>query len=343
MAPAVSEMVQSSRTSAALETNGMVGAAQSDAMRSRYQGLVVHMGDQSYPVSTAAWRDHGPEFRRMKKMKGPTFNDLPTRTDEERLHKRNIAKAILYVELRNILSGDPFCVDRHGRNIRINNNAIGHFDHGAVHAVVRDTDGHQVNPIDADKALRAGGTVEIPGASKEELLQLAEALYSSFQQLAAHAPLAVVIHNEIAKAREASGETPEYLIRVERALLALNDCFKCLDQEGQDIKDLLGSLYLNNEVHPTICAELEKKIAKEKVGGLLGRFVKISSRVRTEVGTMIREKIHTSVHTTESMPASHWHDHPKNTREFTTLLGTKDYEVQRSEKRQKTRRRSSES
>jgi hypothetical protein len=329
IAQPVSEMVRSARISAVLETNGRVGAAQAEAMHKTYHGIVVNLAGQQFPVSTAIWRDHGPEFRRMQKMKGPTFNDLPSQTPEEALHKRKVAKAILYVELRNILSGGAFCVDRHGRNIRVDGNSIGHFDHGAVHAVVRDRNGSEVNPLFADKALEDGGSVEICTATKAELLQLADALYASYEQLSKGRPLAVVMHEEIEKARAQTGNTPDYLIRVERALLALNDCFKCLDSEGQDIKDLLGSLYLNGHINPLICETIEKKIGQDKLG-ILGKFVSIASRVRGQLEELIKERVTTSQNAFSSPLMSRWHDHGKNRKDYPSLLTTKDFAPKRS-------------
>jgi len=324
IAPPVAEMVHSARTSAVLETNGRVGAAQTDAMRARYDDLTVTIGTQRFPFGTATWRHHGPEFRRMQKMKGPTFNDLPSTTPEEALHKRQVAKAILYVELRNILSGNAFCPDRHGRNIRVDGNSVGHFDHGAVHAVVRDKKGNEVNPLHSEEALVSGGTVEIPGANRTEKLQLAEALYSSFTQLSEGQPLAVVLHNEIEKARAATGETPDYLIRVERALLAMNDCFKCLDSKGQDIKDILGGLLLNGDIDPVITAALEKKIIGQKLGAF-GMFVNASKTIRAKVEGMIAERITISQGRRAETLRSAWHDNPKNTQDIPTLLTTKDF------------------
>lgn len=328
IAPAVAEMVQSARTSAILETNGRVGAAQADAMRARYNGLTVTLGERAFPFATAAWSDHGPEFRRMQKMKGPTFNDLPATTPEEILHKQQVAKAIVYVELRNILSGNPFCVDRHGRNIRVDGTSVGHFDHGAVHAVVRDNKGKEVHPLKAEQALVGGGTVEIPGASHTEKLQLAEALYSAYTNLSGGQPLAVVMHNEIEKARIATGATPEYLIRVERALLALNDCFKCLD--GQDMKDILGNLYLNGDIDRTITGALESKIKSEKIGGFAGFFVNASKAIRGEIEKIITERITVSQNPHTRGTHSQWHDNTMNPQDVPSLLTTKDFRARKT-------------
>jgi hypothetical protein len=338
VAPAVAEMVSSARTSAILETNGRVGAAQADAMRARYNELTVTIGNMKFPFSTAAWSDHGPEFRRMQKMKGPTFNDVPSTTPEEIEHKRHVAKTIVYVELRNILSGNAFCVDRHGRNIRVDGNSVGHFDHGAVHAVVRDKKGKEVHPLEAEPALVGGGTVEIPGASGTEKLQLAEALYSAYTQLNGGQPLAVVMHNEIEKARAATGATPEYLIRVERALLALNDCFKCLN--GQDMKDILGSLYLNGDIDKTITTTLESKIKSEKIGGFAGLFVNASKVIRGEIEKSVVERMTVSQGSQNQGARSQWHDNAMNRQDVPSLLTTRDFRQKKKEESGRARKRS---
>ena len=328
IAPAVAEMVHSARTSAILETNGRVGAAQADVMRARYNNLTVTIGKEQFPFSTAAWSDHGPEFRRMQKMAGPTLNDLPSTTAEETLHKRQVAKAIVYVELRNILSGNAFCVDRHGRNIRVDGSSVGHFDHGAVHAVVRDKKGNAVHPLDAEQALVGGGSVEVPGATHTEKLQLAEALHSAYTQLNGGQPLAVVMHTEIEKARAATGATPDYLIRVERALLAMNDCFKCLD--GQDMKDILGSLYLNGDIHQTIIGALESKIKSERIGGFAGFFVNASKVIRSEIEKIIVERVTVTQSTQTQVERSQWHDNAMNSQDVPSLLTTKDFKPRKT-------------
>jgi hypothetical protein len=339
VAPAVAEMVSSARTSAILETNGRVGAAQADAMRARYNNLTVTIGKEQFPFSTAAWSDHGPEFRRMQKMKGPTFNDLSANNPEEALHKRQVAKSIVYVELRNILSGNAFCVDRHGRNIRVNGSSVGHFDHGAVHAVVRDKSGNGVHPLEAETALVGGGTVEVPGATQSEKLQLAEALHSAYTQLSGGQPLAVVLHNEIERARGTTGATPEYLIRVERALLAMNDCFKCLD--AQDMKDILGSLYLNGYIDPTITGALENKIKSERIGTFAGFFVNASKAIRSEIEKMIVERITVKQDAQMRGTPSQWHDNPMNPQDVSSLLTTNDFRAKKTKGASgQTRRRS---
>ncbi len=264
----------------------------------------------------------------MQKMKGPTFNDLPANTPEEALQKRHVAKAIVYVELRNILSGNAFCVDRHGRNIRVDGSSVGHFDHGAVHAVVRDNKGNPVHPLQAEQALVGGGSVEIPGATHTEKLQLAEALHSAYTQLSGGKPLAVVLHNEIEKARAATGETPEYLIRVERALLALNDCFKGLT--GQDMKDILGSLYLNGDIDPTITGALESKIKSDKLGGFVGFFVNASKAIRGEIETMIVEPVTVTQDAEMRRTPSQWHDNTMNPQDVSSLLTTNDFRAKKT-------------
>lgn len=333
-APSVNEMVQSARTSAILETNSSVGAAQHEAMTTRYNGLAVQIGEVQYRFSTALWRDHGPEFRRMQRIPGDTFNDLPEGTEEQRQHKRMVAKAIVYVELRNILSGAPFCVDRHGRNMRVDGASIGHFDHGAVHAVVRDREGRPVHPLNADKALDNGGSVEIPGASNDEKLQLAEALWSGFSSMSEDNPLSAIIHGEVEKLRQSTGSNPEYLIRVERALLNLSDCFRWLDREGSDLFDILGSLHKNGAIDPVICDVLEKRV-KETFGQVFG------GSLSSVANHWIQQPIVEIQKPVTIEDPSRWHDVPKNRLDYPTLLTEADLKRYDKAKTSKKRRRSS--
>jgi hypothetical protein len=146
------------------------------------------------------------------------------------------------------------------------------------------------------------------------------------------------MHPEFAKARAATGATPEYLIRVERALLALNDCFKCLN--GQDMKDILGSLYLNGDIDKTITTTLESKIKSEKIGGFAGLFVNASKVIRGEIEKSVVERMTVSQGSQNQGARSQWHDNAMNRQDVPSLLTTRDFRQKKKEESGRARKRS---
>ena len=279
----VADMVRSAQTSAALETNAKVGAAQAKALAQRYNGATVSINGTDYQFEAAQWYNYGPEFRHMKKMPGMVFNDLvkSAGTDSARLQAvHDTAKAVVALEIMHHLDGGVADYDRHGRNFVADGNKIGMFDVGATHAIIRNKQGRIVDINDAaavDKALNSGGSVEAyqPGhkryTDKKELALLGNALVESLKALQQDKPLAVVMHEQIEKART-EGKNPEHLIRVERGLLALQDCLRHLNNKGKDYTDVFAGVYngggKNSFVHGDIREVLEERVASGEFGSV---------------------------------------------------------------------------
>ncbi len=287
MPDSIADMIASARISAGMETNGHVGAEQAKAMASVYNGASVNVNAVPHTFETAIWTNYGDEFRQMKKMDGEVFNAVAYETDADKQAKHHAAKAQMALELYNILSGKPFDPDRHGQNFRLKGTHMGLFDHGAVHAVVKDKAGKAVGPDEVDAAIAAGGTIEIPAASAEDRKLLATALIASFKSLKDGTPLANVLHTQIEQAKKAKGSSPDYLIRVERGLLALNDSYKYLDKEGKDLIDIFAGLYngggKKSHIHPDIREELENAVASGELGEA-GKYGKIALGVGSMLG-----------------------------------------------------------
>jgi hypothetical protein len=145
------------------------------------------------------------------------------------------------MEFINVLSGNAFDHDRHGAQLRLsrigsNETKMGLFDNGAIHAAVRKADGSLAQPYlegretidDYDAVLAAKGHVEIPPPTSEEKLLLVRTLVKSIDDYLdpeVRRPIADSLYDEIKRIRAETGTTPEYLLRVQRALLALNDFF----------------------------------------------------------------------------------------------------------------------
>lgn len=93
-----------------------------------YGNLTITVDDMQLhvqPMRTIAWEE---EYRLLEQAPGIHFNDLP----KDSPLRTGIAKAILALELNNILSGSLFDSDRHGSQLRIDGNKIGLFDFGEM-------------------------------------------------------------------------------------------------------------------------------------------------------------------------------------------------------------------
>jgi len=273
----VTDMVHSAHISAALESTGRVGAAQAKALARRYNGTSIEIGDKTYEFEAAQWYDHGPEFRRMKKMGGKTFNDLANAAGDDpqkQEHVHGVAKAVTTVELMHNTDGGVADVDRHGRNFTVDGNKIGMFDVGATHAIIRDRVGRPIDPTDIAKvedALDHGGTVEVyePGhrrhRDKGEMELLGNALTEVLKSIKDGGQFTDAVHEQIMKAR-AQGRDPEHLIRTERALLSLQDCLSELSHEKKDHVDIFAALYRQKLLHPDIREVIEARVASGELG-----------------------------------------------------------------------------
>jgi len=173
----------------------------------------------------------GPRFRLMEKIEGPHFLELPNRKANDRKRKKRIAMAILTFEINQILKGLPFDSDRHGGNIRVLLNLIGHFDLGAM-VLEKPTEG--------------------------DLKQLAEVLYQSVLVSNSVKGFSEGLLREIRKLREEGEKISPYVTRVQKALLSLGEYVRLLKPD--ELKRVLVSAGTQG-VHPTITQVIFEKIA----------------------------------------------------------------------------------
>lgn len=294
----MSDMLEQARNMTGIETNADIGAKQVEHAQHLYNGLTITVGQQTFTCSTASWRAYGPEFRDQEKMPGVHFNDLPENTPQELAYKKSVAKAYMMLEFRNLLSGEAFDHDRHGAQLRVDpaTNQLGLFDHGAIHAEVYKHDGLLAKPYEPQyaesddyvKALSEGGRIEIPKPTPAEKKLLANTLFTALSKfMQDKTPLADTLYSEVKRLRKA-GAAPEHLVRVQRALLALNDFIgigssitngqdqrilqsKYVSQ--QDMVDILVGLSKNGHIDQEIQSSLASKLAGNKLKNLFKRGV----------------------------------------------------------------------
>ncbi len=127
MVQTVRELIDQANERLALEVNCEISSRQYANAKEIYKGTSVTVDKKEYHFDSADIIASGHNFFLMSKIFGDHYIELPETSAEEKLKKKNYAKAILTLELNNKLNG-KFDPDRHGGNIKIEGQNIGHFD-----------------------------------------------------------------------------------------------------------------------------------------------------------------------------------------------------------------------
>jgi hypothetical protein len=154
-------------------------------------------------------------------MLGKHFNAMDPQTLEERREKQRVAVAYVLTEFRNLLRGDRFDCDRHGDQLRIDGDRIGLFDHGGL-AVKQPSVEDKKALAEVMKQVRARGS------------------FSEFPE---------TLQSVIDSKRNNNQSGAEYLLHIQRGILAMSDFLKLL--EPSDYVDIVKSLVVNNDIDLT--------------------------------------------------------------------------------------------
>lgn len=174
----------------------------------------------------AHWIKGGEGYRFIERAYGIEFNDLPRITQEDIVTRKIIAKAVITVELINILSGGCFDSDRHGNQLCYQNNTLGLYDFGEMLLEP---------PQDIELRQLAQFLETLPKAVQHGGLQ-----NTNFDELL----------SEHIKKVHAVHEPSTYLMRVRKAVLALHDFKKELTNE--EVMEVLKYVDESGYIHPTI-------------------------------------------------------------------------------------------
>lgn len=172
-----------------------------------------------------------PSYASSGKVLKEHFNDLPEKTPDQIAEKKRGAKAMLAVELLNILRGEEFDHDRHGAQSRFQNRHVGLFDHGGM--MIR-------KPTPAEIRAGAEAVGEIFGGIKT---------FASSDS----------VQDIITKVDQRHPEAHEYLQNLKKGLLALND-FAGRLSFGERL-DVLDAVMHTGEVHPAYLEALNGHFA----------------------------------------------------------------------------------
>ncbi len=321
------DLIEQAQSMAYTETNSEVGLAQMQHAQDLYNGFKIKADGHTFHFKTADWRAYGPEFMDQEYQPGTHFIELPgddaakhidnQTKQQDFAYKKAAAKAYIAMEFINILSGQSFDHDRHGAQLRIDRindheSGMGLFDNGAVHAQVYKKDGALAEPYipgrekedDYHKALSEGGSIKVPAPEKEEKVLLAKTLFKAVQDYldpAVKRPIADTLYDEVRRIRKDTGKTPDYLLRVQRALLSLNDFFGFEKVNGDghsqaryinddDIADILTGIVMARDARgqKLIDPEIERAAFGGKMKQIGTKLAAIGSKL---VGGGISEQL----------------------------------------------------
>lgn len=213
------EIIEEARGDAIVETNPKLFPMQCETFQNLYDGVTVTVRDSElqHQVRFAApklcaW---GNEFRRAELMAGQHFNEL----NKDDQHTRIVAKAILTLELNNIMTGKAFDKDGHGGNCRVDGNKVSRFDSG----------GALLQPPEEEDLKLLGGMIHDAFLLGDQDRGFADSFLA-----------------ELTKYRAIHGELPSLAKSVQKALLSLSDYQRVLDP--QDLLEVFASSTQN--IHP---------------------------------------------------------------------------------------------
>jgi hypothetical protein len=214
------QLVEHGRQSMKIELNTKDGFGQAKTAEGQYNHRVVQVGDAKFDFEVAAWTAFGPGYRFTKLAEGLHFNDLPTKTPEQKAEKERSAVAMFAVDLLTILKGEEIDHDRHGGQAKVKNRRFGLFDHGGM-------------------MLRKPTAIELTAGS-----EVFGTIFGSVRSLGS----SDVIQEVISKASEKYPDANEYLQNLKKSLLALNDYAQHLSFLKR--LDVLDAVLASGEVYP---------------------------------------------------------------------------------------------
>lgn len=215
------------------ETNHKQGDEQHKIAENLYHDttITVTVDKQIYSVELYPAKSitSGAGYRLMKRVEGEEFNSLPNSMAGEKALRKAVAKAIFELELSNILRGQHFDCDRHGNQLRIL------FDATTKHITIGLYDFGEMSTIEP---------------TKEDILQLNEIIRTSLWEMFVGKTLNQHVTEHIRRLSQ-EGKNIDYLIRVQKALLALQDFQKELSQS--DLLEIMQNICKKpNFIHPEL-------------------------------------------------------------------------------------------
>ncbi|QLZ69685.1 hypothetical protein FOLKNPGA_02483 [Legionella sp. PC1000] len=230
----------------------------------------------------------GEGYRFIERIYGTEFNELPNQTPEDNEIRRAIAKAIITVELINILQGECFDSDRHGNQLRHQNHQLGLYDFGEMSLQP---------PNEVELKQLANVLSDIPQAAIKNKL-----FNTSFDLL-------LTKHIRIALK---AGEPTSYLMRVRKGLLALRDFQKELSTE--ELMDVLKQVNASEAIHHKVKSQVANTIRMaERIEDISQSYQSLVNKVgffKRKVDSLLKGRTtHEASYQSRSIPDHHHHHH----------------------------------
>jgi hypothetical protein len=237
VAEATDAITAEAQRMAVKETDSIYRLRQVKQAQDYYNSLSITVDGHTFRFHTAAWlaygvdRDDVPhridrkEWCDEEEMPGVHFDELPEDTAEQRAYKKAVAKATIIAEFLILLSGRPIDDDRHVAQMRIDAalDRIGLFDHGGL---------------------------DLEPPTKEEKQLLARVLANATQNYEEGISISELIYKQLHEIKEQRGGIPDYLVKVERAALALTPFFQWLSAD--DLEEVVAAVHGTGMIDPEI-------------------------------------------------------------------------------------------
>ena len=226
-------ILENARSMSSVESNFEIGAQQISFAEKLYNGYKIKADGYTFTIDTAGLLDAGKEYKEVELAKGAHFNDLPLKTEKDKVFATAAAKACFTVEVAIALSGKAFDYDRHGAQQRIEKSSrayrksahIRMFDHGSL---MYDTE---------------NGVIKTPTElEKKTLGQIIGNVYADMNNGDGSKTAMKSLLENLADI-EQYGEASEYVDAFKRGILALGDFYKSMGQdEAARNEAVLGSI-----------------------------------------------------------------------------------------------------
>jgi len=226
------ELIVDARDLAEVETRTQLAKIQRERAQDVYNGTTVTVDGAVVSFGVPSVIGVGEQHVLSIRAPGEHFIDLPA-SDE----KRRLAKAIMAVELNNILSGRPFDNDRHGGNCRVEGGAVHHFDFGGM--MLED-------PSDSDLK-ELGEAVVAAGIGAKSVDDFVNRYFG------------------VLRDRQAAGEQVSPILkRAQKALLSISEYSDGMTKD--DMIDVLVSAAAH-ELHPAVREAVEGAVMGALISG----------------------------------------------------------------------------
>jgi hypothetical protein len=215
LVPIVKDMIEVAKNNAENETNTKTGYEQAKTAHSIYDNTTITIGNHKFTFYVTPWESISKNSKVLEEAPGLAVDELPNETKEDIAYKKNVALAKLSKEFSIIFTGGNFDYDRHSKQQNIykiseKETMIWLYDHGCM-------------------------SLTPPKEEEKEILgELTYKIFKSFEKQNSNNKEndnVVDVIQHITEELKKEDKLTRYIVKIKKALLALNDFMKYLTQE----------------------------------------------------------------------------------------------------------------